>query len=120
MLALCLKIINAATTKLNIIIGADWWNMTTKSGKIIPAIIEEAETILVMTKPANQVKIINPSIMPKLFIRKDKPIRTPKVVATPLPPLKLRNIVHICPIIAMSPSIRRSRSGWMRFPFTRQ
>lgn len=52
---------------------------------------------------------INTILRPAILIA--KPINTPKVVATPLPPLKFKNIVQLCPEIQTRPKIMRTTSS---------
>ena len=76
-------------------------NKIIKTGMAIPAKTEARETILITINVASQVKITKPNIMPKPCILKDNPINTPNVVATPLPPLKRKNKVKLCPVIQL-------------------
>ena len=66
-------------------------------GKIIAAVIEESDTYLV-----KKTTIKNPSVaIPIAFGAKNK--NTPKLVATPFPPLKFRKQEKECPSIAIRP-----------------
>ena len=74
-----------------------------KIGKAVAAIIEAKETMRQIKKTINQVKTRIPIIIPNPDNFNASPSNTPKVVAIPLPPLNLRNIVQLWPQIQHNP-----------------
>lgn len=79
-------------------------------GKAMALITEANETILATIKIANQVKITKLKINFMPVISMLNPANTPKVVATPLPPLNFKNIVQLWPQIQLRPMMIRNIS----------
>lgn len=104
-LALWRKITKAESIVVERIITVDWWKIIAETGKDKAANIEEIETILSVIKITSQIKskITNGRIIPGIFAA--KATRTPIVVATPLPPLKPKNIVQLWPKMQLNPKI---------------
>ena len=73
----------------------DCLNNQAHKGKLNAAMIEESETILNITNTANQTKTAKPNNHFTPSIVKAKPNNTPRLVATPLPPLKRKKIVQL-------------------------
>ena len=110
-LDLCRRIINTERTMLNNIKARDSLKISIYIGRASAVSTEATEIILTIINTTNQVKIAKPTIIfkPAIFIA--RPINTPKVVATPLPPLNPKNMVQLWPEIALRPKITRSISG---------
>ena len=85
-------------TRLN-----DSLNRIANKGKDKDANNEAREMIRLKIKTTNQIKITIPRIIFKPGIFRESPIKTPNVVATPLPPLKFKKSVQLCPQIALTP-----------------
>lgn len=77
-------------------------------GNITAAIIDAKDTNPLVKNIIIQIKIIIYKAIRNWAIIMARPIITPKLVATPLPPLKLRNIVQLCPMTATKPKIIRN------------
>jgi len=71
--------------------------MFRKIGKVMPAIIEDKETILV------EIRISKNTLKDKAQASGKMHKTTPKIVATPFPPLKPAKTGNICPISAATP-----------------
>lgn len=84
-------------------ITADCRNNIVNIGKLNADKIEDREMILTIEKLRNQINTVKPKTMLNPGILKAKPKSTPKVVATPLPPLNLKNIVQLCPNMHPNP-----------------
>ena len=65
---------------------------------------EAIDMILASANIKTQVMINKTRINLNSAIFIDNPIRTPKVVAMPLPPLNLKNKVQLCPHMQLNPS----------------
>lgn len=100
---LCRRMMKNETKILKIRSSGGCFNTIIAMRKAIPQEIEASETVLEVKKTSSQVKITIPNIMLKAGILNDKPIKTPKVVATPFPPLKFKNTVQIWPKIQLNP-----------------
>ena len=68
-----------------------------RGGRDKAAAREAKETMRLAAKIASQTK------RTKRAVRGERPTKTPKLVATPLPPLNFRNIEKVWPIIAARP-----------------
>lgn len=79
-------------------------------GRLMPVKTEAKEIILEIAKITNQVRMAETNIILKPLILSANPNNTPKVVAIPLPPWKLRNTVQLWPEIQLRPKIMRSVS----------
>lgn len=100
--------INAQSKTLNVFIVLDCLNISVYTGTLIPVITEAMDTILKAMNTINQVRIAKPSINFKPGTLIDSPSSIPKVVATPLPPLNLKNTVQLWPKTELMPKrIRR-------------
>ncbi|HQP10876.1 MAG TPA: hypothetical protein PKV41_05780, partial [Candidatus Omnitrophota bacterium] len=78
-------------------------------GRQVAAIIDETETILVIKKTVTQATKVHTStgrIAARLIVN---PMRAPKLVAIPLPPLNLRKTVQLCPQTTMTEKRTRCR-----------
>ena len=84
---------------------ADCRNSIVNKGKLSAANIEDKEIILSARKLANQTNAVKPKTIFNPGILRVRPKSTPKVVATPLPPLNFKNIVQLCPHIQLNPMI---------------
>ena len=73
--------------------------------------MEARETILADNKVIVQTITQDNKTQIKPLTFKAKPNKTPKVVATPFPPLKFKNTGQLCPIIAKTPKINLKISG---------
>ena len=73
----------------------DCLNNIASIGKLNAANIEASDMVLLAIKVTNQTNTVNPNTIFNPAILRDKPINTPKVVATPLPPLNWRKIVQL-------------------------
>lgn len=91
--------------------AGDCLNMIVKTGKLNAAKIEAKEIILLAINTANQISIVNPKTIFNPGILIDKPNNTPKVVATPLPPLNFKKMVQLCPNMQLTP-IRIQKISW--------
>ena len=111
MFARCRRIINPAASKLKITSGQESLKKSAERGKLKPARSEARETIRKIINAQNQTRTTIPKIWAKKGTRKDKPINTPKEVATPLPPLKLRNTLQLWPQIQLKPRTNLKVSG---------
>ena len=69
--------------------------MITYTGSAMPVKTEAKETTLVVKNVINHVRTKRPRIIFKVPIWVAKASNTPKVVATPLPPLNFKNIVQL-------------------------
>lgn len=99
-----------AISRLKIISGTDCLNKTMKAGIAAQQSIEAKETNLVTKNTASQERKTKLNTAPNPGILKLNPIRTPNVVATPLPPLNLRKTVQLWPKIQLIPKIIRNIS----------
>ena len=72
--------------------------------------IEAKDTILVSTKIKSQLRISKIRIIFNPGILIARAIKTPKLVAIPLPPLNFKNMVQLCPAIQLKPIMMRSAS----------
>jgi hypothetical protein len=88
---------------------------TMYAGKDIAAKSDAREIILVARKLTIQVRITRTNTRLIPGITQADPSKTPKVVATPLPPLKFRNIVQLWPAIHPNPMMIRSSAGSKRW-----
>ena len=79
-------------------------NIALNIGSAILVKTEATDIILVIKNTTDQVMINKRRINFRPGICIDKPIRTPSVVAIPLPPLKPKNKVQLCPHIQLRPS----------------
>mgnify|MGYP001039834369 CR=1 FL=1 len=70
--------------------------------------IEAKETIRDNRKIKDQTNITKKKIILRFALTMPKPIKTPKLVATPLPPLNPKNIVQLWPAIQATPEIIRT------------
>jgi hypothetical protein len=112
-LDLCRKMANTVITRLKISKIRDFPNNQALKGKLSAAAIEEREIMRKIRKTANQTKTARPNIHFTPSIFNARPSSTPRLVATPLPPLKRRKIVQLCPQIQQKPKIIRSSSADM-------
>ena len=76
-------------------IEIDCLNNIVKTGKLNAERIEAREIILEIIKTINQTKIVKPNTTFNPGIVRESAIKTPKVVATPLPPLNFKNMVQL-------------------------
>lgn len=95
-------------------------NMIVKTGNAIPLTTDAMETILKIMNVASQVKTTRPNTGLSAAILIANPSKTPKVVATPLPPLNLKNIVQICPQIELIPNKMRKVSAEIPLTFNKK
>jgi hypothetical protein len=95
--------INAERRIPNAVTVADWRRKNAKIGKLKAAMTEASEMILKIIKIISQMKTVSAKTCARPEILKARPKSTPRVVATPFPPLKLRNIVQLCPNIHPKP-----------------
>lgn len=79
-------------------------------GNKIADIMEDMETYPQMIKVTNQIKAKIKIIFAINILFMASPINTPKLVAMPLPPFNLRNIVQLWPHILARPKINLSES----------
>jgi len=84
------------------------FNKNIYRGRAMPLNIDAKETILLMAKTTNHVRITraNTTFMPAALTA--NPNNTPRVVAMPFPPLNLKNIVQLWPQIQQKPKRRRA------------
>jgi hypothetical protein len=80
-------------------------NSIVNRGKLRAASMEAKEMILLIKKLKNHTTIVKPRAIFNPGILKARPKSTPKVVATPFPPLNLKNIVQLCPHMQHNPMI---------------
>jgi len=95
MLGMWRRIINADMIKLDKMSVGERFLMDIYIGKDIAAKIEATETIRLTRNVTSQVRITSANMKPIPGITHAAPSKTPKVVATPLPPLKFRNMVQL-------------------------
>ena len=88
----------------------DCLKRSVKMGNDTPATSDDKETIFEIIKTTSQVTMTSARIIRKAAIWVARPINTPKVVAIPLPPLKRRKIVQLCPEIQLMPKRMRKAS----------
>jgi len=110
MLDLWRKMMNAAKSVTIRIKPIDCLNKTVNKGKLKAANTEAKEMVLLIIKTVNQIKIVIPKIIFKPAILTESPAKTPKVVATPLPPLKCKKMVQLCPQIQLKPRMIQNDS----------
>jgi len=108
---LCLKIINSDRNVPTHTKVSDCLNISVRKGKLKAANIEANEIVLLTIKTIAQITIVRPKIILNPGILIDRPNRTPRLVATPLPPLKFRKIVQLCPHMQLIPIIRDRASA---------
>lgn len=89
----------------------DCLNKTVNNGKLKAANIEAKEIVLLIRKAASQTRMAIPKITFKPAILIESPSKTPNVVATPLPPLKFRKMVQLCPQMQLTPTIIQNVSN---------
>jgi hypothetical protein len=77
----------------NALISTGCWVKNIKSGRHIAAMSEERETILKNRNTIKNIPIVTSKTGLIDGILKDNPIKAPRLVATPFPPLKPRNTV---------------------------
>ena len=111
MLDLWRNMMNAARSVTIIIKLMDCLNKIVNKGKLKAANTEAKEMVLLIINTANQIKIVIPSMIFKPAILIESPNKTPKVVATPLPPLKFKKIVQLCPQIQLKPIMMQNDSS---------
>ncbi len=81
----------------------DCLNNSANKGKLKTANIEAKEITLLIINVTNQTRIVNPRTIFNPGMITESPKNTPKVVATPLPPLNFRKIVQLWPQIQPTP-----------------
>jgi len=89
--------------RVKIIIIKVCLNNTIYKGNNIAVIMEPADTMRVAKNIAAHVPKARARIIARPLISKASPIRTPSVVATPLPPLNFKKTVQLCPAIHPNP-----------------
>lgn len=109
--ALCRNIINIDKSRPTKITGKDLLKNVAKTGKLIAARIEAKEMILLVIKVTSHTKTVNINMNFKPAIFTERPSNTPKVVATPFPPLNPKNIVQLCPQIQLTPTSKQKISS---------
>ncbi len=90
------------------------FNKNMYTGNAIPLIIDARETILVIINTINHVIITKPNTIFMPVTLTAKPNNTPMVVAMPLPPLNLKNIVQLWPEMQQKP--KRTRAVMSEIP----
>ena len=82
-----------------------WLNAHIKTGNRVAAIIEANDTNPVKRKIPAQIKSDKKRTGRMTEILIVNPIKTPKLVAMPFPPLKSKKIVQLCPATTINPRI---------------
>ena len=102
--------------KLTRISGKGCFKTMKSIGKNTALTIEASDTILLNKKTINQSNNSVKSIILRAENFIAKPIKTPKVVDIPFPPLNLRNGVRLCPNTAATANIILKSTSSMRTP----
>lgn len=111
MFGLWRRIMNMASKKPDKITGNDCLNNSANKGKLAAANIEDNEIILLKINVSDQIIMVSPRITFNPGILAERPIKTPRVVATPLPPLNFKNTVQLCPHMQLIPVRIQNISG---------